>query len=531
MRKMHLLARAFGVIAIAVFAAQGAWAQQATPVLLVDEHRPYDWEAISLELLVEEVETAAVAEGLEELSVDVVGNTINIIYRDLQFPADSPEITPETRDKISGLARVLERFANRNLLVEGHTAQVAGDDDDGTLLSGQRASAVADTLAATGIFSRAMIQAEGRGEFFPIADNETEEGRALNRRVEISIQDQVDAGAAAPQAVWWKQYTDTSPAGTTVFMVDSALSSVAGVRQALAQEEQESGAAIGDLVVRQTSEGIAVIYDQAEFDDQDRPTPTTRHELSRLADTLAEIDRRAQARVGGFGEDLPEEQSSERQFQTGLQIATQSEIRPSSTLVGDEPLAFSVGGVCEANPGFFHSVELSANGSFPVGRYREFSNLGIGAGARFDVRIPQVQHRPALAPIRFGLGVEGLYHFPEDTSSVTDLWEFGWMLSGGYALELGRLFILTPQIGYGGTVHVLSNTQEEDPQTFTEVNGESYYSQTLGVELDLALRPGAWVFENGSRIGVFLRPGYRVFFDEDYFGHSITAKLGGRFYF
>ncbi len=531
MEKTRVLARVCAAFTLAVFAAQGAWAQQTNRVPLVDEHRPYDWEAISLELLVEEVETAAVAEGLEELSVDVVGNTINIIYRDLQFPADSPEITPETRDKISGLARVLERFSNRNLLVEGHTAQVPEDDDDGTLLSGQRANAVADTMAATGIFSRAMIQAEGRGEFFPIADNDTPEGRALNRRVEISIQDQVDEGAAAPQSVWWKQYTDTSPVGTTVFMVDSAVSSVAGVREALVQEQERSGAAIGNLPVIQTGEGIAVIYDQAEFTDQDRPAPVTQHEITRLADTLAEIDRQAQARVGGFGGDLSEEQASERHYQLGLQIATQSEIRPSSTLVGDEPLAFSVGGLCEDSPGFFHSIELSANGSFPVGRYREFSNLGIGAGARFEVLIPQVQHRSGLAPIRFGLGVEGLYHFPEDTSSVTDLWEFGWMLSGGYALELGRLFILTPQIGYGGTVHVLSNTQEEDPQTFTEVNGESYYSQTLGVELDLALRPGAWVFENGSRIGVFLRPGYRVFFDEDYFGHSITAKLGGRFYF
>ena len=103
------------------------------------------------------------------------------------------------------------------------------------------------------------------------------------------------------------------------------------------------------------------------------------------------------------------------------------------------------------------------------------------------------------------------------------------MLSGGYALELGRLFIMTPQISYGGTVHVLSNTQEEDPPDLYRGKRRVLLQPDLGRRTRPC--PATGVFENGSRIGVFLRPGYRVFFDEDYFGHSITAKLGARFYF
>jgi chemotaxis protein MotB len=169
------------VLALLFISSLGLTAQQTNRIPLVNEHQPLNWEQISLELLVQEVEAAAVEEQLVDFSVEVQDNTISIVYRDLQFPPDSPEITQETREKIEGLARVIQRFANRQLQVEGHTAAVPGDDDDGTVLSGQRANAVADTIAGTGLFDRARIAAFGRGEFQPIADNDTPEGRALNR--------------------------------------------------------------------------------------------------------------------------------------------------------------------------------------------------------------------------------------------------------------------------------------------------------------------------------------------------------------
>ena len=516
-----------------VLVSHGVWAQQPPRVQLVDEHRPLDWEAVSLSLLVREVETAAQEEGLQDFAVEVAGNTISIIYRDLQFPADSPEITPETGEKIASLSRVLQRFSDRSLLVEGHTAQVADDPDDGMLLSGQRARAVADAMVATGFFERRLISAEGRGEYQPIADNDTPEGRALNRRVEISVFNRLDEGAAAPQSVWWKQYTDWKAPGATVFVVDSSVTSVAAVRSVLIEEQQRSGARVGDLPVILTSEGIAIVYDQAQFTERDLPTPATRREVVGLADALVALDPGAQVRVGGFGAELPVERITERHYQLGLAIAAESEIQPASTLVGDRPQAFRFDGdgFHSGSTGIIHSFELSANASLPVQRYGEFSRLGIGVGAKFDVLVPGFQRNRALAPIRFGLGVEGLYHLPNDTSSVETMWEFGWMLTAGYALPVSRNFIAIPQIGYGGTVHVLTFTQEEDPDTFTAVNGRSHYSQTLGVELDFAWKPETWIVGDRTMVGVFLRPGYRVFFDEDYLGHSITARLGARFYF
>lgn len=593
-------------------------------VQLVDEHRSLDWEAVSLSLLVREVEAAAAEEGLQDFSVDVAGNTISIIYRDLQFPPDSPEITPETGEKINSLSTVLQRFANRSLLVEGHTAQVPGDPDDGTILSGQRARAVADAMAATGIFTRRMISAEGRGEYEPIATNDTPEGRALNRRVEISVFDQVDEGATVPQSVWWKQYTDWKDPGATVFMVNSTAATVFQVRAALAREEQRTGAPVGDLPVVRTSEGIAVIYDQAEFTALDQPTGATRMEVTGVANALAQLDPAAQVRVGGFTADISEQRVAQRHYNLGLVIASASEIKPSATLVGDRPQAFlfespeyfdpdehtlvpswtvsrqpdggdgaltgedtfaatftaSVEGAYELTLDvfdedgilrssgtvevqvtvepqtvvveapvasaddclcdFIYSAELSVVGSLPLGRYRDFSNGGIGGNARFDILVPRFQDRRALAPIRFGLGINGLYHIPRSIRAIEDPWEFGWRLSAGYVFAVGQSILITPQIGYGGTVHVLTYTQPENSTTFGDRDGRSHYSQTLSTELDLAWRPAGWSTPGQSQLGVFLRPGYRFFtriprlmiaFDDDFLGHSLSVHLGARIYF
>ena len=536
-----------------IILAQSAWSQNAPRVSLVDQHNPLDWESVSLSLLVSEVEAGAEEAGLENFAVEVVGNTTSITYRDLQFLPDSPEIIPETAEKIVLMSNVLQRFANRNILVEGHTARIQAND--GTVLSNQRANAVADAMAATGIFNRDMISAVGQGDRFPVYEGETAEGLAQNRRVEISILDEADA-SVAPQSLWWKQYTDVKAAGATVFVVPDPAVSAAMVRAALQEAEDRSGTPVGNLAVFQTTEGIAVVYDDAAFTDGDVPTSTTRNAVLSVSDALAELDPRTQVRIGGFGDDTAAGRADERQYQLGLLIAGESEIRPSSTLVGDVPQSFLFTPDTasafvpvqtaddtpppedeeetprqRAFPWFIDSVELSGNGTLPRGRYAEFSRFAVGAGARFDMLVPGFQDLDGLAPVRIGLGVAGLYHFPNETSSVRDLTEFDWVLTTGYTLPIGARFRLTPQIGYGGTVHVMDYTKEVDPDTFEAVNGGTFYSQTFAAELDFALLPAAWQVGETSRFGLFLRPGYRVFFDEEFFGHSITARLGGRFYF
>jgi hypothetical protein len=341
----------------------------------------------------------------------------------------------------------------------------------------------------------------------------------------------VEEGRTAPQSLWWKQFTDWKDPGATVFVVDARLTTESAVRQVLQDEADRTGANIGDLPIFRTSQGYAVIYDQAEFTNQHRPTQGTANEMIIISNALVSLDPDAQVRIGGFGDNLLEEDVFARHYHLGLVAAVESDIRPSSTLLGDNPQTFLLIDICEDGTGIIHSVELSANGSFPLTRYGEFSHASLGVGAKFDIRIPSFQHRRGLAPIRFGLGVEGLYHFPNQTSSVEQMWEFDWVFTAGYALSASDTFVITPSLGYGGTVHTVTYTQEEDPNTFTPVNGRSHYSQTLSVELDLALLPASWIVGETTQLGLFLRPGYRMFFDESFLGHSITAKLGLRFYF
>jgi outer membrane protein OmpA-like peptidoglycan-associated protein len=84
------------------------------------------------------------------------------------------------------LAEVLRKYDRNDITIVGHTDAVGADSYNQTL-SERRAVAVRDELTALGIPSQ-RIRAIGRGEFEPRADNGTEAGRQLNRRVEIMVQ-------------------------------------------------------------------------------------------------------------------------------------------------------------------------------------------------------------------------------------------------------------------------------------------------------------------------------------------------------
>jgi outer membrane protein OmpA-like peptidoglycan-associated protein len=73
------------------------------------------------------------------------------------------------------------------VLIEGHTDS-RGSDDYNIGLSERRARAVSSALASRGI-SDAQIQTLGRGKAYPVASNDTAEGRQQNRRVEIVFSD------------------------------------------------------------------------------------------------------------------------------------------------------------------------------------------------------------------------------------------------------------------------------------------------------------------------------------------------------
>ncbi|MFC0644175.1 OmpA family protein [Cellulomonas phragmiteti] len=105
---------------------------------------------------------------------------------DVLFAFDSADIAPEAAPAVVLVAqRLLEREAGR-VEVVGHTDDQA-DDAYNRDLSRRRAQAVADALAAQVGGSGHRLAVDGRGEAEPVADNATEEGRALNRRVTVSL--------------------------------------------------------------------------------------------------------------------------------------------------------------------------------------------------------------------------------------------------------------------------------------------------------------------------------------------------------
>jgi outer membrane protein OmpA-like peptidoglycan-associated protein len=102
----------------------------------------------------------------------------------LLFPNGKEDMSPIARQSLDQVAHALnQQPASTTFQVAGHTDN-SGSDKQNQQLSTERAKAVADYLVNSGI-DRTRISVVGRGETQPIASNDTPEGRASNRRVEI----------------------------------------------------------------------------------------------------------------------------------------------------------------------------------------------------------------------------------------------------------------------------------------------------------------------------------------------------------
>lgn len=110
---------------------------------------------------------------------------IRLSIRDIKFAPDSAQILSGESERLDEIAEVLKMAPNAQLLVEGHTASV-GKPAGEQKLSEQRAYKIAEELKARGVKAGAFI-CRGFGGTKPVASNETNEGRAQNRRVEITI--------------------------------------------------------------------------------------------------------------------------------------------------------------------------------------------------------------------------------------------------------------------------------------------------------------------------------------------------------
>jgi outer membrane protein OmpA-like peptidoglycan-associated protein len=115
--------------------------------------------------------------------------TIITLSGQVLFATGKSDLLPVARQSLNQVAEALKtQDIKKKIIIEGHTDAV-GSDEANMKLSQQRAEAVRKYLVSQGI-SADRLQAIGKGEKEPIADDATPEGRANNRRVEIIVPDQ-----------------------------------------------------------------------------------------------------------------------------------------------------------------------------------------------------------------------------------------------------------------------------------------------------------------------------------------------------
>ena len=128
-------------------------------------------------------QTAAQAE--KPITVENTEAGIRLTMQNLRFKADSAELLPEEAKRLDQIAAVLKEAPQSQFLVEGHTAST-GNEKGEQRLSEERARNIALELSKRGIAEDKFI-CKGSGGRKPVASNATPEGKARNRRVEITI--------------------------------------------------------------------------------------------------------------------------------------------------------------------------------------------------------------------------------------------------------------------------------------------------------------------------------------------------------
>lgn len=121
-----------------------------------------------------------------EISVGRDNNRLRVILPGaMTFEQGSSRIAPSMARWLASLAEILAEFDRTAIVINGHTDS-RGEAAFNQRLSDQRALAVAHALQQQSVDSR-RLAAIGHGENKPIADNNAEDGRAANRRIEIDI--------------------------------------------------------------------------------------------------------------------------------------------------------------------------------------------------------------------------------------------------------------------------------------------------------------------------------------------------------
>jgi chemotaxis protein MotB len=144
------------------------------------------------EEMAEQLEQALQGSGLQDLvEVDFNAEYVQLsLSGALLFESGSSEIPEDAYPIMDKISAILEQYDSNIIEIEGHTDNVpmySEKYEDNDVLSMYRALTIANYIRDHSTLNPAYVKSSGRGDYVPIADNSTEEGRARNRRVEIKI--------------------------------------------------------------------------------------------------------------------------------------------------------------------------------------------------------------------------------------------------------------------------------------------------------------------------------------------------------
>ena len=133
---------------------------------------------------------------LKDVDVKVLKGVVYISLADnMLFKSGSYEISPRAKETLDKIAKIIKDYSDYDVLVEGNTDNVPISKTNirnNWDLSALRASSVVQYLQNDCGINPARLSAAGRGEYNPLTDNDTEVGKARNRRTEIIITPKLD---------------------------------------------------------------------------------------------------------------------------------------------------------------------------------------------------------------------------------------------------------------------------------------------------------------------------------------------------
>lgn len=145
-----------------------------------------------------QAQLASAQQQLKDLQAKQTDRGVVVTLGDVLFDTGEATLKPGASLAMNRLSTFLSQNPQTKVLIEGHTDS-RGSDEYNEGLSERRARAVATELESRGIPS-AQVQTLGRGKAYPVASNDTAEGRQRNRRVEIVFSDASGRFAQGSQA-------------------------------------------------------------------------------------------------------------------------------------------------------------------------------------------------------------------------------------------------------------------------------------------------------------------------------------------